>query len=277
MPRRDLLPLVQKTLEERYTLERELGRGGAARVFLAHDAAGRKLALKVLHPELKVSVMADRFLREIRLVAQLDHPLIVPIVDSGEKDWLVYFVMPYVEGLTLRQTLDRDRTLSPAFTSQIGVDLLGALACSHQHGIVHRDVKPANVVLSDRGAVLLDFGIARAVVASSRDQLTQSGMTVGTSAYMSPEQVAAEPDLDERSDLYALGCMLFECLAARPPFTNPNENAVLQMHLNEPPPDVRLFRPDTPQALAATIARALRKSRAERWQTASDMQAAILA
>ena len=273
---RDLLPLVQRVLGDKYTIERQIGRGGAARVYLARDRAGQKLALKVLHPELKVSVMADRCLREIRLVAQLHHPLIVPVIDSGEQDWLVYFVMPFVEGLTLRDTLDRDRTLSIEATRRLGAELLDALACSHEADIVHRDVKPANIVLSDAGAVLLDFGIARAVAASGRDLLTQSGMTVGTSAYMSPEQVTAEADLDQRSDLYAVGCVLFECLAGRPPFTGPNENVVLQLHMHEPPPDVRQYRPETPPALANTIARALRKSRPERWQTARDMRAALL-
>ena len=273
---RDLLPLVQRALGDKYVIERQIGRGGAARVYLAHDQAGRKLALKVLHPELKVSVMADRFLREIRLVAQLHHPLIVPVIDSGEQDWLVYFVMPYVEGPTLRETLDREKTLSIEATRQLGADLLGALACSHESAIVHRDVKPANIVMSDAGAVLLDFGIARAVAASGRDLLTQSGMTVGTSAYMSPEQVTAEADLDQRSDLYAVGCVLFECLAGRPPFTGPNENVVLQMHMHEPPSDVRTYRKDTPPAIAETIARALRKARPERWQTATEMRKSLM-
>ena len=273
---RDLLPLVQRVLGDKYLIERQIGRGGAARVYLARDSAGQKLALKVLHPELKVSVMADRFLREIRLVAQLHHPLIVPVIDSGEKDWLVYFVMPYVEGLTLRDMLDRDRTLSIDATRRLGAELLDAIACAHEADIVHRDVKPANIVMSDAGAVLLDFGIARAVAASGRDLLTQSGMTVGTSAYMSPEQVTAEADLDQRSDLYAVGCVLFECLAGRPPFTGPNENVVLQLHMHEPPPDVRKYRADTPPALADTIARALRKSRPERWQTAREMRTALM-
>ena len=273
---RDLLPLVQRVLADKYVIERQIGRGGAARVYLARDPAGQKLALKVLHPELKVSVMADRFLREIRLVAQLHHPLIVPVIDSGEQDWLVYFVMPYVEGPTLRDTLDRERTLSTDATRRLGAELLDALACAHEADIVHRDVKPANIVMSEAGAVLLDFGIARAVAASGRDLLTQSGMTVGTSAYMSPEQVTAEADLDQRSDLYAVGCVLFECLAGRPPFTGPNENVVLQLHMHEPPVDVRKYRPDTPSALADAIARALRKSRPERWQTARDMRNALL-
>jgi serine/threonine protein kinase len=256
-------------------VQREIGRGGAARVFLAEDAAGRVVALKVLHPELQVSVAADRFLREINLVSRIDHPLVAKVLDSGEADWLVYYVMPFIEGPTLRGELDRTRRLPLDRVVCLGRDLLGALAAAHAIGVVHRDVKPDNIILSPQGAVLVDFGIARAIEAAGSGQLTRSGITVGTSTYMSPEQVQASRDIDRRTDLYSVGCVLFECLAGRPPFRHPNEVVVLQMHLNEPAPDVRTFRADAPESLALAIGRALAKDPAERWQSAPEMAAAV--
>ncbi|MGH7630711.1 MAG: serine/threonine-protein kinase [Gemmatimonadales bacterium] len=269
------MPLVQKALANRYTLHREIGRGGAARVFLAEDPAGTRVALKVLHPELQVSVTAERFLREIRIVSRLDHPLVARVLDSGEADWLIYYVMPYIEGPTLRVHLDRVHRLSIDDAIRLGRDLLSALGAAHGIGIVHRDVKPENVVLSAQGAVLLDFGIARAIEAAGTAQLTRSGITVGTSSYMSPEQVQAATDIDHRADLYAVGCLLYEGLVGHAPFRHPNEVVVLQMHLNEPAPDVRVQRPEAPESLAGVIARALEKDRAGRWQTAAEMAEAL--
>jgi len=256
-------------------VHREIGRGGAARVFLADDATGRPVALKVLHPELQVSVQAERFLREIRLVSQVNHPLVCKVLDSGEADWLVYYVMPFVEGPTLRAELDRRRRLPVPEVRRLARDLLGALGAAHAIGIVHRDVKPDNVILSPAGAVLVDFGIARAVEAAAGGQLTRSGITVGTSRYMAPEQVSAARDIDHRADLYAVGCVLFECLAGRPPFLHPNEVLVLQMHLTEPAPDLRRFREDVPAPLAAAIARALAKQPKDRWPSAAEMMAGL--
>jgi serine/threonine-protein kinase len=273
--RRDLLPLVQKALAGRYTVHREIGRGGAARVFLAEDETGRSLALKVLHPELQVSVTADRFLREIRLASKIDHPLVARVLDSGEVEWLVYYVMPFIEGPTLRGHLDRVRRMPISDAVRMGRDLLGALGAAHQVGIIHRDVKPENIVLSAEGAVLLDFGIARAIEAAGTSQLTRSGIAVGTSSYMSPEQVQAQTTIDARTDLYSVGCVLFESLAGRPPFRHPNEVVVLQMHMNEEAPDVRTFREDTPPALAEAVARALKKKPDDRWKSAGVMAAAL--
>ncbi|HET8622875.1 MAG TPA: serine/threonine-protein kinase [Gemmatimonadales bacterium] len=275
--RRDLLPIVQKALGDRYRLQREIGRGGAARVFLAEDPGGKRVALKVLHPELQVSVTAERFLREIKIVSKIDHPLVAPVLDSGEAEWLVFYVMPYIDGPTLRTHLDTIRRLSIDDTVRLAGDLLGALGAAHRMGIIHRDVKPENVVLSPQGAVLLDFGIARAIEAAGTTQLTRSGITVGTSNYMSPEQVQAATDIDHRTDLYSLGCLLFECLAGYPPFRHPNEVVVLQMHLNEPPPDVRALRPETPEPLANVIHRAMAKDRGLRWQTAAEIARALSA
>jgi serine/threonine-protein kinase len=262
---------VRKALEGTYDVDREIGRGGAARVFYATDPSGKPVALKVLHPELLVSVAADRFLREIALVRQLDHPHIGRLLDSGDRDWLVYYVMPYIEGPTLKQLLARDSQLDPSTTRQLARDLLGALGHAHKAGIVHRDVKPDNIVLGPDGAVLVDFGIARAVQLSGSDRVTRSGIAVGTSAYMSPEQIGAVDDIDHRTDLYAMGCLLFECLASRPPYVHKNENVVLQMHRLDPIPNLKAFREDAPEDLVQMITRALAKNREERWRSAGEM------
>ena len=268
-----LLGLVRQVFADRYQVECEIGRGGAARVFLAVDREGQKLALKILHPEFLESVAADRFLREIRLASQLNHPHIARLFDSGERDWLVYLAMAFIEGVSLREVLGRGRRLSLADTLRLACDLLDALDHAHQLGIVHRDVKPENVVISpDRGAVLLDFGIARAIVTSVSDEITRTGITVGSSSYMSPEQINGDENIDGRSDLYSLGCVLFECLAGRPPFVWRKETVVLQLHLTEPASDVRTFRPDVPPDLAEVINKALAKLPSERWQSAGEMR-----
>lgn len=272
-----MLGLVKRAFEGQYTVEREIGKGGNARIYLARDADGCPVALKILHPELLVSVAADRFLREIKLAKQLDHPHISRLLDSGEREWLVYYVMTYIEGPTLREHLARVGRMGIAETLRLAGDLLDALDHAHAHGIVHRDVKPDNVVLAESGAVLLDFGIARAVAASGSDRLTRSGIAVGTSTYMSPEQITALKEIDLRSDLYALGVVLYECLAGQPPFVHRNEAVVLQMHLTQPPPDVRLIRPETPPELATGLQRAMGKTPEERWQTAAAMRDALSA
>ena len=271
-----MLGLVQRAFSGVYQVEREIGKGGNARIYLARDTRGEAVALKILHPELLVSVAADRFLREIKLAKQLDHPHIAHLLDSGERDWLVYYVMTYVEGPTLREHLARVSRLSIPETLRLAGDLLDALDHAHARGIVHRDVKPDNVVLAPRGAMLLDFGIARAVAASGSDRLTRSGIAVGTSTYMSPEQITALKEIDLRSDLYALGVVLYECLAGQPPFVHRNEAVVLQMHLTHPPPDVRTIRPETPADLATGIQRALAKTTEERWQSAAAMRDALI-
>ena len=272
---RDLLPLVRRALVGRYTVEREIGRGGASRVFGALDAGGRPVALKVLHPQLAASVAADRFLREVRFIARLDHPHIARMVDSGEDEWLIWYVMDLVPGPTLRQHLERARRVSTSDTLRIAQDMLAALACAHAQGIVHRDMKPENIVLSPGGAVLLDFGIAKAVADAGSDRLTRSGFAVGTSAYMSPEQVGGIDGIDARSDLYSLACVLYECLAGRPPYDDPFEDLVLRKHQTAPVPDIREARPDTPAPLALVITRALAKDPGERWPDAAAMLAAL--
>ncbi|MEO8201078.1 MAG: serine/threonine-protein kinase [Gemmatimonadota bacterium] len=274
--RRDLLLLVQQALGDRYTVEREVARGGAGRVFLAIDGAGQRVALKVLHPELAVSVTAERFLREIGLLSRLDHPLIAKLLDYGEQNWLVYYAMSYADGPTLRGHLDRVRRASVDDVIRIADDLLSALGYAHHRGVMHRDVKPDNVILSPAGAMLLDFGIAKAIEAAGSERLTKSGFTVGTSSYMSPEQVSALDSIDHRSDIYSLGCVLFEALTGHPPFAHRNEAIVLQMQLTAPPPDVRQYRPDIPEGLAVTLSRAMNKDPAARWQSAEAMKAALV-
>ncbi len=272
---RDVLSLVQTTLGDRYRVVREIARGGAARIFEAWDASGTRVALKVLHPELVVSLTAERFLREIAVLSRLDHPRISRLLDYGERDWLVYYVMSFVEGPTLREVLDRVRRTPVPDAIAVAGQILEALEYAHGLGVVHRDVKPENVKLSDGGAVLMDFGIAKAVAASGTSRLTRSGFTVGTSGYMSPEQASGHKAIDQRSDLYSLGCLLFECLAGAPPFEHGDERVVLGMHLRMAAPDVRKRRRDAPPRLAKLVAKALAKDPGDRWQTAAEMRAAL--
>ena len=273
VPRSRLLGLVRHAFTDQYQVDREIGRGGDSRTFLAVDREGQKVALKILHPEVFESVAADRFLREIRLASQLNHPHIARLLHSGEREWLVYLVTAFIDGPSLREVLSGSRQLNVGDTHRMGCELLEALGHAHQRGIVHRDVKPENVLISpDRGAVLLDFGIARAIVTSATDEITRTGITVGSSTYMSPEQINGDLELDGRSDLYSLGCMLFECLAGRAPFVWRKEIVVLQLHLTEPAPDVRTFRPDVPSELAEVIGKALAKRPQERWQSATEMR-----
>jgi len=271
MPSRDLIERVRKALGDRYTVITAVGRGGNASIFGAYDQGGQKVAIKVLHPELAVSVAADRFLREIRYASQLNHPHIARLLDSGETDYLLWFAMPYLPGETLRQVLRREQRLPVDQACRVACEVLDALHHAHQHGIAHRDIKPDNIVLCPEGAVLVDLGIARAIATSGDDRVTRSGFVVGTEEYMSPEQAAGAPDVDGRTDLYSLGVVLFEALAGRPPFSSVSAAAVLDMHQHQKAPDVRSLRRDVPKALSPVLARALTKQREERWQTAAEM------
>lgn len=275
---RDLIKRVQEALGARYTVITAVGRGGNATLFGAVNPAGQKVAIKVLHPELTVSVAADRFLREIRYASQLNHPHIAPLLDSGETDYLLWFVMPYVAGETLRQVLRRERTLPIDRAVRVASEVLDALGYAHEHGLAHRDIKPDNIVCSaaGTGAMLVDFGIARAIASSGEDRVTRSGFVVGTEEYMSPEQAGGSPDIDGRTDIYSLGVVLFEALAGRPPFSAASAAAVLDMHQHAPPPDLRKLRRDVPRALSDTVMKALAKAREARWQTAADLRRALL-
>jgi serine/threonine protein kinase len=268
---RYLLPLVRDALAGRYVVDQEIACGGAARIFAGRSPRGDAVAIKILHPELSVTVTADRFVREMEVLRRLDHPGVARVTDSGECGPFVYYVMPFIPGPNLRQHLDQVRRASVSDTRRIGRDLLGALSYAHAHGIVHRDVKPDNVILSPEGPVLVDFGIAKAIEQAGNQRLTRSGFTVGTSTYMSPEQARGDRDIDRRTDIYSLGCVLFECLAGRPPFQHPREEMMLHMLQVEDAPDVRTFRDDAPADLAAAISRSLEKERSKRWQTAGEM------
>ncbi len=266
---------VQDALKARYTVEREIGRGGAARVFLARTPSGVSVALKVLHPQLLISVTASRFLREVRLIRRLDHPNIAHLIDSGEEGGFVYYAMSYAEGPTLRDALRRVRSLTPTDTTRVARDLLDALAHAHANRVMHRDLKPENIVLAENRAVLLDFVIARALEVSTEPGITRSGVSVGTCTYMSPEQIGAEKTQDYRTDLYSLGVVLYECLTGKVPFSDKSEGAILRKHLTEDPPPLRTLRPDTPPALAGAIERAMRKQPADRWPNAMAMKRAL--
>lgn len=276
MPVRDLIERVRQALGDRYTVITAVGRGGNAAIFGAYDKSGQRVAIKVLHPELAVSVAADRFLREIRYASQLNHPNIARLLDSGETDYLLWFVMPYVHGENLRQTLRRERRIPIDRAARLGCEVLDALGYAHEHGIAHRDIKPDNIVLSPDGAVLVDLGIARAIAQSGEDRVTRSGFVVGTEEYMSPEQAMGAPDVDGRTDIYSLGVVLFEAMTGRPPFSSPSAAAVLDMQQHQPAPDLQKLRAEVPKPLGAAITRALAKSPDERWQTAAEMRLALV-
>ena len=261
-------------LRDRYTLERELGRGGMATVYLARDLRhDRPVALKVMHPDLATAIGTERFLREVRTTARLQHPHILPLHDSGEAARLLYYVMPYVQGESLRDRLRREGQLPLEDALAIARVVADALSFAHSQGIVHRDVKPENILLAGGHAYIADFGIARALEAAG-GQLTASGMAVGTPAYMSPEQAGAGP-VDARTDVYALGCVLYEMLAGEPPYTGPTPQAVLAKRVLEPVPHVRTLRETVPEALERTLLRALAKSPADRFQSAAELRDAL--
>jgi serine/threonine-protein kinase len=272
----DPLPRLRQALAGRYRLERELGRGGMAIVYLAHDVKhGRRVALKVLRPELAAHVGPRRFLREIDTAARLMHPHILPLHDSGDADGLSYFVMPYVEGESLRDRLNREGQIPIADVLTIARQVSDALSHAHSVGIIHRDVKPENILFAGTHALVADFGIARALDAAGSDRITETGMAVGTPAYMSPEQANAGRVIDARSDIYSLGCVVYEMLGGQPPFTGPTPQAILARHTLDPVPSLRTLRPGLPAALQEVIERALAKVPADRFTTAREFADAL--
>ncbi len=267
---------LRAALADRYTIERELGRGGMATVYLAHDLKhGRSVAIKVLRPELAASLGPERFLREIGIAARLTHPHILSLHDSGEANGFLYYVMPYVEGESLRDRLTREPQLPLDDALQITREVADALAYAHRHDVVHRDIKPENILLSggvgigDGHALVADFGIARAVSAAGAQTLTDTGLAVGTPAYMSPEQGAAEGAVDGRADTYALGCVLYEMLAGHPPFLGTTGREVIARHALDSVPPLRTIRPDLPEGVDRAVQKALAKAPADRFPTAT--------
>src|SRR3954453_23806777 len=265
---------LQSALADRYRIERELGQGGMATVYLAHDLKHeRKVAIKVLRPELAAVLGAERFLAEIRVTANLQHPNLLPLFDSGEAGnqsdgpagRFLYYVMPYVEGETLRARLERERQLPVEETVRL-VGLLGnALAYAHAHGVIHRDLKPENILLQSGQPVIADFGIALAVAQAGGPRVTETGLSVGTPNYMSPEQAAAERVIDARSDQYALAAVTYEMLSGEPPHTGPTAQAVIARLMTEQVRSLRATRPGVPVEVDRAVARALAKSPADRF------------
>ncbi|HEV8357359.1 MAG TPA: serine/threonine-protein kinase [Gemmatimonadales bacterium] len=265
----------QALLQGRYAIERELGRGGMATVYLARDLRhGRQVAIKLLQPEITTSLTAERFLREITITAKLQHPNILTLFDSGAEEGLCYYVMPHVEGESLRDRLLWEKQLAVDTAIQVAIEVASALAYAHSHGVVHRDIKPENILFSTGHAIVADFGIARAVSEGQRS-ITAVGIPLGTPPYMSPEQAQGLENIDLRSDIYALACVLFEMVAGRPPFVGVSVGKVIQQHLLAPPPSVREFRAEAPEALDQILQRALAKDRTKRFQTADEMLEAL--
>ena len=281
----DAVASLRAALLPRYAVERELGRGGMATVYLAEDLSlHRHVALKVLHRELASSLGRERFLREIEIAAHLTHPHILALHDSGEADGRPYFAMPYVQGESLRQRLEREGQLAVAEVLEIVRAVAGALSHAHSQGVVHRDIKPENILLArgEGGAsgvhpLVADFGIARALDVAGGERLTSTGLVLGTPAYMSPEQAAAGGRLDARSDIYALGCVAYEMLAGTPPFTGPTTRAIMARHAVDPVPPLHTVRATVPPAVEAAIERALAKVPADRFATAAEFADALVA
>ena len=262
----------------RYEIERELGQGGMATVYLARDLKHhRQVAIKVVEPELAASIGSERFLREIATAARLTHPHILPLYDSGEAGGFLYYVMPYVEGESLRDRLVREKQLPLDEALQIAREVADALSYAHSHDVVHRDVKPANILLESGHAVVADFGIARAVAAAGGEKLTATGVVVGTPAYMSPEQTGGSSRLDGRSDQYSLGCVLYEMLAGQPPFTGPTVESLVHQHLSVAPHPVTAVRSSVPLAVERAITKALAKTPADRYATPGEFATALTA
>jgi serine/threonine-protein kinase len=269
---------LHSALADRYPIERELGSGGMGTVYLARDLKhDRAVALKVLRPEYAAGLGTARFLREIDISAKLTHPHILPLYDSGEAEGLVYYVMPYVEGESLRDRLTREKQLPVDDAIQITRQVADALSYAHRRGIVHRDIKPENILLEEGEAVVADFGIARAITAAAGESLTSSGVVVGTAHYMSPEQGCGDEDLDARTDIYTLGCVLYEMLAGEPPFTGRTAQAVIARHVGERPPSLRVVRPEAPPWLERIVHTSLAKAPADRFPTAESFSQSLAA
>jgi tRNA A-37 threonylcarbamoyl transferase component Bud32 len=272
----DQVDRLRAALADRYELDREIGSGGMAQVYLAHDRQhDRDVAIKVLRPELAAAIGTDRFLREIRIEARLQHPNILPLYDSGTAAGLLYYVMPYVEGETLRERIRREKQLPLGDALQITREVAEALSYAHAHDVVHRDIKPANILLSGTHALVADFGIAKAISEADADALTGTGIAVGTPEYMSPEQGSGDHGVDARTDIYALGCVLYEMLAGEPSFSGRTAQTILARHRHDTPAPLRTVRPSVSPELEAVVSTALAKVPADRFTSAQRLTEAL--
>src|SRR5580765_505105 len=272
----ELLGRLQSALADRYRLDREAGAGGMATVYLAEDVRhDRRVALKVLRPELSAVIGAERFLAEIKLTANLQHPHILPLFDSGEADGYLFYVMPFIEGETLRDRLNREKQLPVADAVRITTEVAAALDYAHRHGVVHRDIKPENILLHDGQALVADFGIALAASKASGSRMTDTGMSLGTPHYMSPEQAMGEREITARSDVYALGAVLYEMLTGDPPFTGSTAQAIVARVVTESPRSLTAQRHTIPRNIEAAVMTALEKLPADRFATAAEFAEAL--
>ena len=272
----DQFDRLKTALANRYAIQEELGAGGMATVYLAEDLKHhRKVAVKVLRPELAAALGPERFLREIKIAANLTHPHILPLHDSGEAAGFLYYVMPFLEGESLRDKMNRERQLGLDEVIKIGSAVASALDYAHRHDVIHRDIKPENILLHDGEAVVADFGIAVAVSEAGGERLTGTGLSVGTPHYMSPEQATADRALDTRSDIYSVGCVMYEMLTGDPPHTGANIQALMAKIVTADPISPRRIRSAVPEHVDAAIMKALAKTPADRFASARELVDAL--
>src|SRR6476620_1810847 len=272
----DTLARLTAAISDKYTIERELGQGGMATVYLAEDLRHqRKVAVKVVHPELAAVLGAERFLSEIRVTAALQHPHILPLFDSGQADGQLYYVMPFVDGESLRDRLHRERQLPVDEAVRLAREVASALDYAHRKGVIHRDIKPENILLHDGQAVVADFGIALAVTNAGGGRMTQTGLSLGTPQYMSPEQATGERDIDARSDVYSLAAVTYEMLTGEAPFTGPTAQAIVAKVITTDPVGLVAQRKLIPDYVEAAVLKALEKMPADRFATAAEFSRSL--
>src|SRR3954471_12430094 len=273
----DLIEHLRKSFADSYRVDEELRGGGMSRLFMATDLAlSRRVVIKILPPELTSDMMAARFKRESEVTAHLQHPNILPIITAGVKDGLMYYVMPFIAGESLRERLKREKQLPIGDSVTIICEVASALSYAHKQGVIHRDIKPENILLQDGHAVLADFGIAAALTLpgeAPHSRITRTGMSMGTVGYMAPEQSLGGQDVDHRADIYSLAVVSHEMLAGQPPFTGTTTQAILAANLTQPPPRLEYLRAEVPPGIARAIERALRKAPADRFQSAREFGA----
>lgn len=270
-PRSSRMDKLSAALPDRYVFQGEIGAGGAAYVLLALDTErNEQVAIKILRPEVTNAIGKKRFQREIEIIRSLQHPNILPLLDVGTVARLTFFTTPYVPGDTLQTKIARERQVSLADAVSIASDIAAALDYAHARGLIHRDIKPANILLRGGRGIVADFGIARTVAIKRHEVITGSGVSLGTAQYMSPEQCGAMRELDQRTDVYAFGCVVYEMLTGEPPFNGPSEQAIIARHCAEPPQSMRVVRPSLPRRVDAVVMKSLAKVRAHRYYSAGE-------